>query len=244
MTGRTSRASGARAISRSPSASSREGRAYRCYCTAEELAEERAAAQRENRPFIYSRRCLALSAEERRAREASGAPVGGAPARSRRGRLRRRGSRAGLGALRVRAARRSRDPALGRRPDLQLREPDRRRRHAHHARDPGRGSAQLDAATGARARGARRAGAGLRPPAAALRPRSQAPLEAPRRDERGGTARGRLSGRGGRELPRAARLALRLRARVVHARGADRPLLARARQSGARPSSTPRSSSG
>ena len=50
-----------------------EGRAYRCFCTAEELAEERAAAQRENRPFIYSRRCLALSAEERRAREASGA---------------------------------------------------------------------------------------------------------------------------------------------------------------------------
>ena len=51
-----------------------EGRAYRCYCTAEELAEEREAAQRENRPFIYSRRCLALSAEERAAREAAGDP--------------------------------------------------------------------------------------------------------------------------------------------------------------------------
>ena len=49
-----------------------EGRAYRCYCTTEELAAERAAAQREGRPFIYSRRCLALSDEERAAREAAG----------------------------------------------------------------------------------------------------------------------------------------------------------------------------
>jgi len=51
-----------------------EGKAYRCYCTTEELAEERAAAQRENRAFIYSRRCLALSAEERAEREAAGVP--------------------------------------------------------------------------------------------------------------------------------------------------------------------------
>ena len=53
-----------------------EGRAYRCYCTTEELAAERAAAQRENRPFIYSRRCL--RAERRGARGARGRrrPVG------------------------------------------------------------------------------------------------------------------------------------------------------------------------
>ena len=51
-----------------------EGKAYRCYCTTEELAEERAAAQRENRAFIYSRRCLGLSAEERAEREAAGVP--------------------------------------------------------------------------------------------------------------------------------------------------------------------------
>ena len=49
-----------------------EGRAYRCYCTAEQLAAEREAAQREGRPFIYSRRCLALSESERAAREAAG----------------------------------------------------------------------------------------------------------------------------------------------------------------------------
>jgi glutamyl-tRNA synthetase len=50
-----------------------DGRAYRCYCTTEELAAERAEAQREGRPFIYSRRCLRLSDEERTAREAAGA---------------------------------------------------------------------------------------------------------------------------------------------------------------------------
>ncbi len=77
------------------------------------------------------------------------------------------------------------------------------------------------------------AGAVVRAPAAALRPRQEAPLEAPRRDERRGAARGRLSGRGGRQLPRPARLALRLRARALHARRADRPVLARARQPGA-----------
>jgi glutamyl-tRNA synthetase len=34
------------------------GQAYRCYCTPEELAAEREAAQREKRPYKYSRRCL------------------------------------------------------------------------------------------------------------------------------------------------------------------------------------------
>ena len=32
--------------------------AYRCFCTPEELAAERAAADRERRPYKYSRRCL------------------------------------------------------------------------------------------------------------------------------------------------------------------------------------------
>jgi glutamyl-tRNA synthetase len=35
-----------------------EGKAYRCYCTPEELEEERRQAQREKRPYRYSRRCL------------------------------------------------------------------------------------------------------------------------------------------------------------------------------------------
>jgi glutamyl-tRNA synthetase len=35
-----------------------EGKAYRCYCTPEELEEERRLAQREKRAYRYSRRCL------------------------------------------------------------------------------------------------------------------------------------------------------------------------------------------
>jgi glutamyl-tRNA synthetase len=35
-----------------------EGKAYRCYCTAEELDAERKQAQAEKRPYKYSRRCL------------------------------------------------------------------------------------------------------------------------------------------------------------------------------------------
>ena len=38
------------------------GQAYRCYCTPAELAAEREAAQREKRPYKYSRRCLTPAA--------------------------------------------------------------------------------------------------------------------------------------------------------------------------------------
>ncbi|HEY3614780.1 MAG TPA: glutamate--tRNA ligase, partial [Gaiellales bacterium] len=51
-----------------------QGLAYRCFCTTEELAAEREAAQKAGKPFIYSRRCLALSAGERAEREAAGVP--------------------------------------------------------------------------------------------------------------------------------------------------------------------------
>jgi glutamyl-tRNA synthetase len=46
--------------------------AYRCYCTAEELEEERRRAQREGRPYRYSGRCRNLSPEQRTAFEAEG----------------------------------------------------------------------------------------------------------------------------------------------------------------------------
>lgn len=36
----------------------RDGKAYRCYCTPEELEAERREAQAEKRPYRYSRRCL------------------------------------------------------------------------------------------------------------------------------------------------------------------------------------------
>lgn len=35
-----------------------EGRAYRCWCTPEEIAAERRQAEAERRPYVYSRRCL------------------------------------------------------------------------------------------------------------------------------------------------------------------------------------------
>ncbi len=35
-----------------------DGKAYRCYCTPEELDAEREQAQKERRPYVYSRRCL------------------------------------------------------------------------------------------------------------------------------------------------------------------------------------------
>jgi glutamyl-tRNA synthetase len=35
-----------------------EGKAYRCWCTPEELADERRQAEAEHRPYVYSRRCL------------------------------------------------------------------------------------------------------------------------------------------------------------------------------------------
>jgi glutamyl-tRNA synthetase len=50
------------------------GRAYACFCTAEELAAEREAAQREKRSYVYSRRCRSLPPGEVEARLTSGKP--------------------------------------------------------------------------------------------------------------------------------------------------------------------------
>jgi nondiscriminating glutamyl-tRNA synthetase len=49
-----------------------EGKAYRCFCTPEELETERKQAAAEHRQQIYSRRCLAIPAAESTTRAASG----------------------------------------------------------------------------------------------------------------------------------------------------------------------------
>ena len=49
-----------------------QGDAYRCYCTAEEVALEKAAAQAEGKMPNYSGRCHNLTAEERAEKEAAG----------------------------------------------------------------------------------------------------------------------------------------------------------------------------
>jgi glutamyl-tRNA synthetase len=51
-----------------------EGKAYRCFCTREELDAQRAAAEGSGAGFRYDRRCYRLSAAEVQSRAASGAP--------------------------------------------------------------------------------------------------------------------------------------------------------------------------
>jgi glutamyl-tRNA synthetase len=51
-----------------------EGKAYRCFCTAAELDEQRRAAQARGEAFRYDRRCLRLAPDEIERRVASGMP--------------------------------------------------------------------------------------------------------------------------------------------------------------------------
>ncbi|MGZ4430926.1 MAG: glutamate--tRNA ligase, partial [Gaiellales bacterium] len=51
-----------------------EGKAYRCYCTVEELEAERSRRQAANLPLIYSGRCRSLTDAERERFEAEGRP--------------------------------------------------------------------------------------------------------------------------------------------------------------------------
>jgi nondiscriminating glutamyl-tRNA synthetase len=52
----------------------REGQAYRCFCTAEQLEAERAAATAEHRAQVYSGRCRGIAAAESARRAAAGEP--------------------------------------------------------------------------------------------------------------------------------------------------------------------------
>ncbi len=51
-----------------------EGKAYRCFCTAQELEAERAEAVREHRQQAYSGRCRSIAPEESARRAAAGEP--------------------------------------------------------------------------------------------------------------------------------------------------------------------------
>jgi len=51
-----------------------EGKAYRCFCTAEELEAERALAVKEHRPQVYSGRCHAMDAGTSQKRADAGEP--------------------------------------------------------------------------------------------------------------------------------------------------------------------------
>ena len=52
----------------------REGKAYRCFCTAEQLEEERKQAAAAHQPQVYSGRCRALSDAESSRRASAGEP--------------------------------------------------------------------------------------------------------------------------------------------------------------------------
>ncbi len=52
----------------------REGKAYRCFCTPEELEAERAAATREHRPQVYSGRCRGIAPGDSTRRAEAGEP--------------------------------------------------------------------------------------------------------------------------------------------------------------------------
>ena len=52
----------------------REGKAYRCFCTAEQLEEERKQAAAAHQPQVYSGRCRALSNDESARRASTGEP--------------------------------------------------------------------------------------------------------------------------------------------------------------------------
>jgi glutamyl-tRNA synthetase len=52
-----------------------DGKAYRCWCTPEELEERRKAVLARGKPWRYDRRCLERPEEERRALEAEGRPA-------------------------------------------------------------------------------------------------------------------------------------------------------------------------
>src|ERR1700758_4037786 len=52
----------------------REGKAYRCFCSNEELEAERARATAEHRPQVYSGKCRAIDAERSAERAALGEP--------------------------------------------------------------------------------------------------------------------------------------------------------------------------
>ena len=56
-----------------------EGKAYRCFCTAEELEQERQLALREHRTQVYSGKCRALTPDEAMTRAAAGETFRSAP---------------------------------------------------------------------------------------------------------------------------------------------------------------------
>ena len=202
------------------------GKAYRCFCTQEELDAQRDA--RGGRGRGVSLRPALLSALRRRGRDPARGrqavhhplPAGGGGAR-----LGRRGARPHQ--LSGARPRRLRDPPERRHRHLQSRRRERRHRHADLARDPRRRPHLQHAEADRAVPRAGPADAGLRPRADDPRHRRQEAVEAPWRHRRRRLSeRGHLPGRHA-QLPRAARLVAGRRSRDPAGGGDDRAVLAR-----------------
>ncbi len=174
----------------------REGNAYHCYCTKEELEEMRAAQIARKEKPRYDGRC-----RDRTAPRAGVDPV-----------VRFRNPIEGSvivddvvhGPITFdeRRARRPDHRPLGRHADVQLLRRRRRHRHAHHARDPRRRPPQQHAAADQHAARAGRRAAGVRARADDPRARRHEALQASRRGERAAVPRGGFPARGAAQLSR------------------------------------------
>ena len=178
---RTGRRSGSTSTRRRPRTWSKSGAAYRVLLH-RRGARRRAGAAPGRRAARSSTRADAAASPPRSGRPARrpaspvvrlAMPDGGDDRhRGRRPRSRRVGQR---------APGRPRHLPLRRHADLPLRQPVRRHPHGHHARDPRRGPAAVDAAPARGLRRARGRAADLRAPADGARHRQEEALEAPRR---------------------------------------------------------------
>jgi hypothetical protein len=226
-----------------------EGKAYRCFCTAEELEAERQQAMAEHGSLIYSGRCRALPPAEIERNLAAGRPfavrlkIGAEPLRFHdlvRGPVEfaaetvsdpilvRSASSASAGVPVYNYVVTVDDALMQDHPRH-----SRRRPHLEYAEAGGDLSGLWLAGAGVRA--------SIDDPGA----RPRAALEAPRRDLDLDLPRDGLPARGAGELPGSAGLGRRRRQdRDLHAGGADKGLLARTRHPSARPSSTSTSSTG
>ncbi len=198
------------------------GKAYRCFCTPEELDAQRDEAQKRGVAFRYPRTCLQPRAGRGRARRGRRQalrrplPDAGREHHLHRPRARRHG-------LPARRARRLHPAALRRQRHLPHVRGGRRHRHGDHPRHPRRGPPVEHAQAHPALPGPGRHRADLRPPAADPRAGQEAPLQALRRHLRRGVPQRGDPPPGALQLPRPPRLEPRGRPRGPLPRRDDPP---------------------
>ncbi len=191
-----------------------EGHAYECFCTEAEVKERNEAAMREGRAPGYDGRCRDLTPADAREAPGAGAPRLDPVPYARRGSQLVHRRHPGRGVGRLVDDLRFRDRALERHAGVLPRQRARRPRHEDHACAPGRRPHRLDpSGTRPTTRARARRPTGVRAHAADPRPRGREVVEAAWRGlGRGVPRRGLPAGRAA-QLPGAARMGTRRRAR-------------------------------